>query len=702
MRSYFFSILLSIFIFSTNFLYANNVNFYPDDSPQDTILMSYTAKEIVIEAYRQTSNVATLPASVSLLSDKTIRDRNITSIKEATGLVPNLFMPDYGSKMTSPVYIRGIGSRINAPSVGLYVDGVPYFDRASFDFNMDDVERIEILRGPQGTLFGRNTMGGIINVFTKSPLKYKETNVRLTGGSHDNYGVNLSNYNQLSDKLGYSLAGSYNHSGGYFKNYFNRRKADPLDEVSGRMRLTWNIKDAWYAHLIASYEYSDQGGYPYGLYNDTTQIADKVNYNEPSFYRRNMSTNGLRIEHIGRDLRFTSQSSFQYFDGKQGLDQDFTSQDLYYVDFYQRQQMYAQEFSMKTLGNRKYEWVTGIFGFHQNYRTDNDVHTRFTNPQTHSMQEMHTPSTGVAVFHQSTINDLFIPNLSGTLGLRYDWEQIKLESKKSTRKASEDIVFGQVVKDKSHFSQLTPKASLQYSFTNDELVYFSVSKGYKVGGFNTTVENDADRVYKPEHSWSYEVGTKASCLDKLIYTDISLFYIRWDDQQISQNIPGGKGYMLRNAGKSESKGVEIAMHINPIHNLSLDISYGYTHAKFKQYVVNDSLNYNGKYLPMVPRNTFTFATDYTIPLTFIDKMVLHAQYTGVGSIFWKDDNIAKQKFYGTINGMISFQKKALSLELWAKNIGGEKYVTYFFTASNKNYAQNGRPFTCGANLNLKF
>ena len=95
-------------------------------------------------------------------------------------------MPDYGSKLTSPVYIRGIGSRINSPSVGIYVDDVPYFEKAAFDFDFFDIDRVEVLRGPQGTLYGRNTMGGIINVFTKSPLTEKGSKIKLSAGNYGN------------------------------------------------------------------------------------------------------------------------------------------------------------------------------------------------------------------------------------------------------------------------------------------------------------------------------------------------------------------------------------------------------------------------------------------------------------------------------------------------------------------------------------
>jgi Outer membrane receptor for ferrienterochelin and colicins len=129
--------------------------------------------EVVVQSFKQNKSYRMEPISASAFSSTGIVNRNITGIKEFSALVPNLFIPDYGSKLTSPVYIRGIGSKINAPSVGLYVDGIPYFEKSAFDFDFSEIDRIEVLRGPQGTLYGRNTMGGIINVFTKSPLEWQ-------------------------------------------------------------------------------------------------------------------------------------------------------------------------------------------------------------------------------------------------------------------------------------------------------------------------------------------------------------------------------------------------------------------------------------------------------------------------------------------------------------------------------------------------
>ncbi|MFV0418968.1 MAG: TonB-dependent receptor [Dysgonomonas sp.] len=692
------SVLLSLLIF-----YIPALNIYADDAPVDgdTIKLRYTAKDVVVESFKQNNNLYAQPVAASLLSEKELKDYNVLNIKEVTALVPNFFMPEYGSKMYSPVYIRGIGSRINAPSVGLYVDGIPYFDRSSFDFNVNDVERIEVLRGPQGTLYGRNTMGGIINVYTKSPFKYKETNLGLSGGNYNYYQTSLSHYGNVDERIGYSISGNFMHSGGYFKNKYTDKKADPIDAVSTRGRLSWRIQPRLTAHLTFAYEYSDQDGYPYRLYDKGTGEMDEVNYNSPSFYRRNMSTNGLNIEYITDNFKLGSQSSFQFYDGEQGLDQDFTPNDLYYVDFYQRQQMYSQEFNIKSIKeNSRYDWQFGLFGFHQNYFQINDTDNRTKGDHQHTIQDVSNPTGGFAAYHQSTINNLFTENLSLIFGVRYDWEKTKSTLIKATSTAINDPV-----KDRASFSQVTPKASIQYSFNKEGLAYLSVSRGYKTGGFNNTADTIIDRTFEPEHSWSYEIGAKSGFMNNLLYLDLTLFYISWENQQISQpKSTTGQGYILRNAGQSDSRGIEFAAQLNPLKNFSCQVSYGYTRAKYRDYKKDKNITYDNNYLPLVPQNTLSIAANYAFDIKrkWLETIVLNAQYSGVGKLYFNDENTVSQSFYGLYNGKVSFINKQFSVDLWTKNMGSKEYISYYFTALNKDYVQKGKPFTCGINMNLKF
>lgn len=152
---------------------------WAEDFPKDSLKIVDIEEVVVIATPKENRKLRDLPVAATVLSQDNMRANQVNSVKNLTGIVPNLFIPDYGSKLTTSIYIRGIGSRINTPSVGLYVDNIPYIDKSAFDFNYADIERIDILRGPQGTLYGRNTMGGLIKVHTKSPFTYQGTDIRM-------------------------------------------------------------------------------------------------------------------------------------------------------------------------------------------------------------------------------------------------------------------------------------------------------------------------------------------------------------------------------------------------------------------------------------------------------------------------------------------------------------------------------------------
>ena len=181
-----------------------------DNTVAADTLRTYKMEEVVITgSSKETNDLKSLPGSVSVVTPQAINNRQISSIKDLTSFVPNFYMPDYGSKLTSAVYIRGIGARSSGQSVGLYVDNVPYIDKSSFDFEFTDIAGIEVLRGPQGTLYGRNAMGGIINISTLSPLISRGTKLSLSYGSYNLMNIKFSHYGSRNANLGYAVSGFY-------------------------------------------------------------------------------------------------------------------------------------------------------------------------------------------------------------------------------------------------------------------------------------------------------------------------------------------------------------------------------------------------------------------------------------------------------------------------------------------------------------
>ncbi|MDA3853996.1 MAG: TonB-dependent receptor plug domain-containing protein, partial [Bacteroidales bacterium] len=176
--------------------------------------------EVVIAASRDNSKIKDIPSAITSISGVQIERNQINSLEDIAAFAPNFMMLDYGTKYISPIYIRGVGSKKNSPSIGMNVDGIPYYDNSSLSFDFYDLQSLEILRGPQGTLYGRNTIGGLININTLSPLDYQGTNIKLSAAQYDNYQATASHYGE-SGKLAYSLAGNFTHNGGYFTNAYD-------------------------------------------------------------------------------------------------------------------------------------------------------------------------------------------------------------------------------------------------------------------------------------------------------------------------------------------------------------------------------------------------------------------------------------------------------------------------------------------------
>lgn len=656
-------------------------------------------EEIVIQGFKQDKDYRLSPVSTSSINSKLIQKETLLSIKEITGLVPNLYMPDYGAKVSSPIYIRGIGSKINSPSVGLYIDGVPYFESSSFDFNFSNIESLDVLRGPQGTLYGRNTMGGIINVYTKSPIHNPGTTFKYTGGNHNLYDITATHSIKIKEDMGISFSGNYNYFGGFFTNEYLHEKADKSDGGQGRIRFDWNITPKWKLKLITSLDYFDQNGFPYGLYNTETDQTENVNYNRPTTYIRTISTSGVNVEYSGKGYKINSQTSFQYLTDNQRIDQDFTPKDLYAVHKKEIHRMFSEELNIKSDSKNNYQWLFGLFGFHQHIHRDLNVEMPTQGVISNKLYEI--PTYGLALFHQSTLNNIIWDGLSLSAGIRFDYEHANNDYQMNNMKG-ETNVGKDGFDEKLNFRQVTPKFTLQYTTSNLQNIYASVTRGYKAGGFNTSFDKKEERTFDPEYSWNYELGTKLNFCNNRFFADIALFYIDWKNQQVFQPIESGRGRKLKNAGKSASKGIEISLSARPVDELILQANYGYTKAYFKKYLFSEDIDFKDHRLPLVPDHTLSLHADYTFykPFKKLDEIQLGVTYLGTGKIYWADNNELSQSYYDVLNAQISFKRSDYMLSFWAKNITNKKYNAYV-SATASPTAQKGKPFTIGGTLTIR-
>jgi outer membrane receptor protein involved in Fe transport len=503
-------------------------------SPQDTI-KTFTIDEIVVtSSSKETNHLYTLPGSVSILTPQQINGRQVTSIKDISSFVPNLYMPDYGAKLTSAIYIRGIGARSSGQSIGLYVDNIPYMNKSSFDFEWIDLQRIEVLRGPQGTLYGRNAMGGIIHVHTLSPLDYQGVKASFSHGNYGQLKAKASGYIRLNEKVGISAGIYYDRCDGFFTNAYNQQKIDNEETFGGNLKLFWNISSQWRASYTASYEYTDQGAFPYGLYNEETGKIAQVSFNDESSYKRSLLNNNLSLSFQNDNILLTSVTGYQYLDDDMKMDQDFSDSSVFVLNQLQKHHAFTEEISIKSKTGNNYQWSFGAYGFYDKLNTRGPVEFKkigidsvlqpvfdklslrlneigmpgklvITDESLHIPGNFETPSYGVAVYHQSTYNHLFTEGLSVTAGIRLDYEQQEMkytaESKMNLgMKMSpmaplidiSNLYPASVIDEKisQNFWQVLPKVSLKYECTPRTFTYLSLAKGYKAGGYNVQMSAD--------------------------------------------------------------------------------------------------------------------------------------------------------------------------------------------------------------------
>ncbi|WP_315332013.1 TonB-dependent receptor [Prevotella histicola] len=671
---------------------ATGIN--PDSSANKNVPLD----EIVVTDFKQNKRNLTSTA-VSTINVQQLHNQQIVNLKELTAVMPNFYMPDYGSYANTPVYIRGIGTKSKGSAVGFYVDGVPHFESSAFNIDLSDIAAVNVFRGPQGTLYGRNTIAGIINVYTHNPLDYQRTRIKVGYGRYNDFIAQASNYAKISEKFGISTAASYHHNDGMFTNHFLNEKADKLNEGEGRIGFYWRPTTNWLLHLNSTLTYSEQNGYPYAPYDIVKDELLPISYNRNSTYRRLISSTGLNAQYENNHISFNSQTSYQFIKSHQGLDQDFTPQDVYFVDNSYHQNMLSQELTLKSNDKGRYQWIIGLFGMllHSNQFAETSYFTRdFSTPTTYK-----NPTAGYAIYHQSSYN--IWRGMSATVGLRFDYEHAKTTYNQDKTTLSTGVTtHAKDFVSSASFRQFTPKFTLQYLTNKDNLYYISITRGYKPGGFNTIFKTDAERTYDPEYSWNYEVGTRLKFLNGRLTAEADLFYIDWGHMQTTYTVPG-VGNVIANAGHTDSKGFELSLAYHPIKSLQLNLNYGYTHARYLEYKKSAREDFSGNRLPMVPNHTLSLNGTYTImPAGWFDKIIFNTGLTGLGRIYWADDNIVRQNFYATLNAKVSLTKGIFTWEVWGKNLTATDYMAYGFKASQGNYAQRGKPLTFGTAVSVSF
>ncbi len=657
----------------------------------------------------------------------------IATLKDAGALAPNFFVPPYGSKMTSSVYMRGLGSRIDQAVVGLSVDGVPILNKDAYDFDMTDLSQIEVLRGAQSVLNGQNSMAGQINIHTLSPRDIQGWRGMVEYGKANTLRSSLGGYFKLTDKLYTSLSGYYNHTDGFWTNEQNG--ADVGVENSAGLRWKTVLTPSPWHSITNTFAFAStsQSGYPYASVE-----TDKIAYNDTCFYKRNTFSDGLTVAWAGKRVVVTSLTSVQYIDDNMTLDQDFSPEDYFTLTQKRKEWTLTEDLFAKGIRG-KYSWLLGVFGFIRNgdmqapvtffdtgieqlIEANCPLPLRWTDREFLLMSDFDNRKRGAAVYHQSRYE---LGNWQFEAGLRWDIQTVESDYRSDAEAdymlfdTPNHIEIHDTGTLKQNFNELLPKLSITYNLPYGH-VFASVSKGYKPGGINSQMFSDVlqQRVmqkigltmlykvedivcYKPETSWDFEVGAKLSTNDGRLAAEAVAFFIDCRDQQLTVFPPGMiTGRIMTNAGKTHSRGFEVSATYRPVSDFTLSASYGFTHATFDEYD-NGKEDFAGKRVPYAPEHTLFASALWRIPFAvgpFIPSLNVSAR--GIGSIMWNEANTLSQPFYILPSASLTLQADGWSIKLWGENISNTKYNTFYFMSMGNEFVQHGRPISFGATLRI--
>ena len=509
-------------------------------APLDSSRVFNLDEVVFVPLNKESKGLRFQPVSSSVLTGKEMNNLGIRDLRDISNYVPAFVMPDYGARFTSSIYVRGIGSRVNSPSMGIYVDDIPLMNKSAFNSHVWQLDRVDVLRGPQGTLYGINSEGGLVRQYTKNPLRYQGTDVNLGFGTRMYRNAEISHYNKVNDKLAFSAGAFYNGTNGFWKNTLTGERTDDKNEAGARLRLVYQPTDRLSFDWMADYQYVNQHAYPYGILEPASgKVVSEPDQDHQGKYNRNMVNTGMAVKYRGKGFDFQSNTSYQYLKDNLLMDNDYSAIDFIVVDQSQLSNAITQEFTIKSNNQSRWHWTNGVFVSYQWLKTNapNTFGTYFpqmleqqiSGAMIKSMMErgmsmeqaqatiqragginidmamnipclFRTPQFNLGVFHQSDYD--LTDRLTATVGLRYDYTRSEIDFNAvgishnpvfsiMGRTVSPTRIYTDYVgSDDAGFSQLLPKFGLTYKFGNGSNVYATVTKGYRAGGYNIQMFGD--------------------------------------------------------------------------------------------------------------------------------------------------------------------------------------------------------------------
>ncbi len=723
---------------------------------QDSSSGSGGLQEIVVTAQKRSESLQDTPLAVSAVTADTIESRGITDISNLTAIAPSLNVATApASSSNTNIFIRGIGDQepvltSDAP-VSIYIDGIVLGRSTGAVFDLVDLERIEVLRGPQGTLYGRNTIGGAVNLITAKPADEFGGKIKLSYGSFHQWQARASIDTGELGETGLRAKFSYIHrqQNGYVDDLNAPSKRDPgaLNIDAFRVALSYDKNGPF--RLNYAFDYNDRQSIA-PAFQATIIRPDVLAYlqNSPSFggnaplystnrLKRYLADNEglltdrvyghtLTMEYdISDNLTVKSLTGYRNWknidrgdelDGQGGLLGFLMSPALlapppYYAEIpigvepislftstnRRAQHQWTQEFNLLGKIGDRFEYVLGFFYFTEKSRESNDQFPLIV-VSDQAAVALYTPliyrhnSRSIAGFAQGTYK--LTDELSLTGGLRYT---------KDKKHLIQQAAFPRDIS--ANFSKVNWAASIDYQANRDVLLYARVSTGYKAGGFNARSSNDG---YEPEDLTSYEVGFKTELLDRRLRFNAATYYSIHKNLQLQQFQAGsgGASSVTVNAGKAKYWGVEGEMLAVPVDGLTLGASVGYIDRKYKEFLILNPLNNqvedvkDSARFPFSSKWTLNASAEYKTPELGFGQLSFRVDYNYRSKIWFHPtlvgtpyNDVIASPGRGLFDGRITLSKIMIgdneaSVAVWGKNLTKKVYRANGIDFGGLGYAGN--------------
>jgi iron complex outermembrane recepter protein len=674
----------------------------------------YQLEPIIVTAEKRPSEAQNVPISITTFTSDIIRVSTIEQVPDLALLTPGLTIGNNSNTSVPEIFLRGVGTTdfsIGSDiSIGFYFDDVYIGRGEAMFFELFDLERIEVLRGPQGTLYGRNTIGGAINIITNKPTHEFSASQQVKIGDFDLFNVNGTISGPIvHDRILGKLSYSYKDRDGYSENVFNGRELVDADNYSGRGKLWFFMSES--VDLLLDIDFSKDrptavaykpkltGGSIFGgdLGNITLTNLGHVEPSDPFKVNQDTSINENR-EIFGvsgklswdmDELSLVSISAYRTLSFDSLNDVDGSSLQL--IDFFSEfeQHQFSQEFRLSNKDHGPVQWITGAFLFFENSDGRNTTSFQdlslFLGPGNYSGTNVtEAESRTYAVFGNGTVE--MTERFSAIFGLRYSYEEKAFE----IERISNDLaVLGDAgfprTTDKDQWKAWTPKIGLQFQYTDKVMVYSTVSRGFKSGGYNAIQQEKQDS-FDPEFITAFEVGVKSIWFERRLQLDTSAFYYDHTDLQVQTVVPSAAGTSLdvvtTNAAEASSIGVEIELHGRPTKALDITGGISVLHTGYKDFINADGIDVSDNDLKRSPELSTNVAIQYTFPIGDTWNISLRGEHQYQSKFFFTETNegILSQEGFHNLNARVAFNTSngRLSIAAFGKNLTDEETANVAF------------------------